>query len=372
VEIQASGSTAHGGVVELPSLTFSATTVVIYRFMTGTEPAESKRHICIFCARRSDEVGFSREHVVPATIGGNLCLRDAVCVACNSFLGSEVDVTLLSDPEVITAMGALNWNEKRLAALRHHWLATTDSPQGLLRLRLGTDHQFEIAVQTLARDGSHVRADSLMDRWFDDQARAAVRRSGGTLSDEEVKTEIARLKRALSSIPPDSFIASEVFGCTIVKRSFRLTPRLEPRCHDTIERAVAKIALEFAYFVVGGQIAAQCTRNFLPLADLVRYDKEATNVVVARVESEANDFEPIHFLTLEPHEAFTYILVGFFRKITYAVIAPALPQGSLRALEENSGLFDISAVQCHMDVEKRTVRFGVTLADGTVCFLGET
>ena len=49
---------------------------------------------CILCLSRSK---MTAEHVFPDAIGGGLELP-ALCAACNSFLGTQVDVLLTDDP----------------------------------------------------------------------------------------------------------------------------------------------------------------------------------------------------------------------------------------------------------------------------------
>ncbi len=38
---------------------------------------------------------FTKEHIFPERIGGNLCLKDLVCEDCNSYLGNSIDYHLI-------------------------------------------------------------------------------------------------------------------------------------------------------------------------------------------------------------------------------------------------------------------------------------
>jgi len=49
---------------------------------------------CIFCLLENPIEEFTSEHVFPEAIGGSLVLKDCVCKACNSFLGSNIDIHL--------------------------------------------------------------------------------------------------------------------------------------------------------------------------------------------------------------------------------------------------------------------------------------
>lgn len=48
---------------------------------------------CIFCRKEMSDNDVSREHVVPAALGGTLVIRE-VCKECNSTLGSNIDIGL--------------------------------------------------------------------------------------------------------------------------------------------------------------------------------------------------------------------------------------------------------------------------------------
>jgi len=63
---------------------------------------------CIFCFRNNKEIQFTREHIIPQNVGGNLFI-DEVCEKCNSSLGQYIDIQIFHF-----------W--KRLTKGKHLWL----------------------------------------------------------------------------------------------------------------------------------------------------------------------------------------------------------------------------------------------------------
>jgi hypothetical protein len=330
--------------------------------MGGATPDAVKRPICLYCLRTENEVAFSREHIIPEAIGGILVLNDAVCTECNSVLGSEVDVALLRDQEVLAALHAVGWEGVHRKTLAKQWRVMAESPQGPLLLSLGDGH-FEVAPQSL-QDGSQVRGEAFLGEWFEGQARAAGRRARGTLTPGAVEREIARLKVALATTDVDTPIRSKLFGRTLVKRHYPLKPEAVPRGAARVDRAIAKIAFEFAFFVVGRAIAKDPADNFEPFVRMVCRGTAGERVLIVRVKSEAEEFQPVHFVTLELRPGFTQLIVGLFRKITYLVIAPPLPGDSLDPIAAACALPPIRGVQCQVWPELKARRFGALLEDG--------
>jgi hypothetical protein len=77
-----------------------------------------------------------------------------------------------------------------------------------------------------------------------------------------------------------------------------------------------------------------------------------------------------HFVTLEVREAFTRFVVGFFRPITYVVIAPELEAEALNEIAGALGVARLRAVQCQLDLQAGAKRFAAMLPDGSVRQIG--
>lgn len=52
--------------------------------------------ICIYCRKELSEDNFSKEHIFPESIGGNLIIKN-VCSVCNSYLGRNIDKHLVDN-----------------------------------------------------------------------------------------------------------------------------------------------------------------------------------------------------------------------------------------------------------------------------------
>lgn len=65
---------------------------------------------CIFCNASEN---FSEEHIIPESLGGSIVIRN-VCRACNSVLGSEVDVELVKHRHIYDAYKQLETKDATL------------------------------------------------------------------------------------------------------------------------------------------------------------------------------------------------------------------------------------------------------------------
>ena len=106
---------------------------------------------CIFCLRSNPSVTFSREHIIPHSLGGKLILRDYVCTHCNSNLGSDCDHEILNNPEILTAIEKLKLPHDRAKLINHNFKIRGLAVDGVELKGKATEDGFVFHPQSLPR-----------------------------------------------------------------------------------------------------------------------------------------------------------------------------------------------------------------------------
>ena len=107
---------------------------------------------CIFCFKTYPEVTFSKEHLIPDSLGGQLILNDWVCSRCNSKFGAEFDHEILKNPEIIAALEKLRLPHNRAQLINQNFRIRGFSGGIEIKSR-ATKNGFELPPQPLP-DGS--------------------------------------------------------------------------------------------------------------------------------------------------------------------------------------------------------------------------
>jgi hypothetical protein len=76
---------------------------------------------CIFCFRDDSKISFSKEHLIPGSLGGELILHDSVCSECNSTLGADIDHEILKQADIIAAIERLGFPYSRARLLNQNY-----------------------------------------------------------------------------------------------------------------------------------------------------------------------------------------------------------------------------------------------------------
>ena len=78
-------------------------------------------NICIFCFKTNLEVPFTTEHIIPASIKGNLVLNGYVCKPCNDLFGENVDIRILHVPDIANALNSLGYKDQYETIIKHNY-----------------------------------------------------------------------------------------------------------------------------------------------------------------------------------------------------------------------------------------------------------
>jgi hypothetical protein len=318
---------------------------------------------CIFCFRDNSKISFSKEHIIPHSVGGELILHDCVCIECNSTFGADIDHEILKQAEIIAAIERSKLPYQRAQLLNQNFKIRGISGDVEVKAR-ATEDGFEFSPQAMP-DGSVIFPESdykvpLLRSILRDE-----RLHDAGLAQEEAKTEYVKLVETYDDAEVGQKIEWPALGRTLVKRSESMSIKLEPKGTGEISRLIAKIAYEFGFFVSGrefllNQRVAQLLKKFVFTGEV------QTGLSIMRTDTAVEEYAPFHYISFQMYDSFTKFVVGFFGSIAYMLIAPPLQRGIFRHITDTS----IIGVEYQQDLEKRTLGFWALLPDGENQYIG--
>lgn len=259
---------------------------------------------CILCAERPPD---SREHLIPACVGGSLEAL-ILCAPCNGHFGTSLVSQLKTDPSIRMAVANLRDRIPALAA------------------------QFEEGLDFVAegKDGVAVVVSQKRGRW----KTRAMEASGNSLvlDTEDTATYIRnRLrKQGLSEVEAESWVnrfgACEngeklrlPTGDALVKNEATVRlPKLTGRFVD--DRVPTLIAFEFLALCLG---EPNLGPEFDPVRDYIRKGRKTNAVQV--VSRTTRRYNPTHTLRLRVKHRAVTILVQFFGWYVFEVNLRGIP-----------------------------------------------
>jgi hypothetical protein len=322
---------------------------------------------CIFCFDHGADLILSDEHVIPASLEGELVLSDSVCKRCNDRFGFEIDHAILKNQEILAAKEKLGLTGDRPKLINHNFKISGESPDIRLRGR-ATDSGFEFPPQALA-DGSFVHPESdfkeaLLKRVLRDQ-----RLYDAGLSTGQIVEEYERLLEAHEKAVVGERIEWPTLGCTLVKRSETLQIKLQAKGDADVKRLVAKIAYEFG-FVVGDREFLLAESVSQPLNQLVMTGEGQAGVHISPFATSFSDYAPLHFLRMQMYDFMTRLAVVFYGRIAYNVIAPLPDRSVLARFADHYDCPGVVGVEFQQDVANARVGFWALLPDDNVKYIG--
>lgn len=322
---------------------------------------------CIFCFRTNPEITFSKEHLIPDSLGGQLILNDWVCSRCNSRFGAEFDHEVLKNPEIVAALEKLRLPHNRDQLINRNFRIRGFASEIEVKGR-ATKNGFEFPPQTLP-DGSVIHPETeykepLLKSIIRDQ-----RLYDAGLTTDQIMEGYERLVEAYEKAAVGEKIAWPSPGRTIVKRSEAFKIKLEPKGPGDVSRLVAKIGYEFGFLT--------CYREFLsservakPLHSFIMNGEKQPGFHVLRISTDFSNYVPVHFISFQIYEDVTRIVVGFFGIIAYTLITPAFEHKVLGKIAEQYDCPDIIGVEYQQDLSTAMVGFWALLKDKKIKYIG--
>ncbi|MEH2056079.1 MAG: HNH endonuclease [Nostoc sp.] len=223
---------------------------------------------CIICKENKSATNFSKEHIFPDSIGGNITL-DCVCKICNDILGSSIDSKLTNHEFVQLIRLALKIpgkSGKIPNPLYESYIAGTQekiryildnfgNPKELQQVSSKVDIEFEddgalnIHIEACTKPGDEADRRKLIDI-----TNKKLKRKGLTLLSEEQEKKILNAQPISSERP-------------LIHKQLKI---------DTIfyKRAIIKIAYELAYYWLGSDYLNDNMGELLRLIIYQDFQKE--------------------------------------------------------------------------------------------------
>ena len=322
---------------------------------------------CIFCFRSNPEVTFNKEHLIPDSLGGMLILNDYVCSECNSKFGSKFDHEILKNPEILAALKKLELSHDRIKLINHNYKIHGCS-NGIELRGKATKDGFIFNPQSLP-DGSMIYPEKDYKKSLLKSIRRAQRLNDAGLMANQIKAEFNKLTKAYDQARVGEKIESSTLGVVLFKRSDAFNISLVPKGSGNVSRLIAKIAYEFG-FTIGYSDFLKSEYVAKPLHKFIETGECQPGFHVFRTGTELPDYAPVHFISFQCYDCLTRVVVGFFGKIAYTLIAPPFENKVLSQIAETYECPKIVGVEYQQDMAKDTVGFWALLPEKSVMYIG--
>jgi len=318
---------------------------------------------CIFCFRNSPEVTFTKEHLIPDSIGGKLILCDYVCTDCNNKFGAQFDHQILKNPDIFRAIEKLKLRHDRDQIIKHNYKVRGVLEDGVqVRARVTAEGpEFELVPRDLP-DKSRIVPEAKYKKVL----QTMCRRDSRGLTEAQIEEELRRLSDAYNKAEVGEKIEWPALDVTVIKRRYRPKFELEPKGSGDVSRLVAKISYEFG-FIVGGRDFLLSERVAKPLNRFIQTGEKQPGVLhVTPISTRYSDFVPAHFIRFEANEYMTRVIIAFFGSIAHALIAPPFEHNVLQQLTERHACPNLIGVEYQQDLQRDTMSFWALLPENNI------
>jgi len=318
---------------------------------------------CIYCAKNESEVRFNREHIIPQNIGGKLYFDDFVCVDCNSFFGSNVDIEILKLPEVLSAFESLKIPHNKSGILNRFYNIRGIMAGIALNSRAVQDG-FEIIDQDLL-DGSRLTSNDKIEEKISKIIHRDKRLKEVGMTTDAINKELTQLLRTYKKSRPGDKINWPKLGISLLNREDKIDFKVKKNDKINVERLISKIAFEFFFFVSYHTFSSNI--HFLePLYKHIVTGTQQKELFISRLESESSDYMPYHAITLELFGGHSRIQVIFFGKIIYSLIGPPISDDTFTDISKKLNCDGVVGILYEQDLMPTKKKFGLFMNDGSI------
>ena len=192
-----------------------------------------KTKYCIFCFRKNTEIPFSREHIIPQNVGGNLFI-DEVCENCNSNLGSFIDIQVLKYPEILNAFEYLKIPHDKSGILKNYYKITGKS--GDLEVpAIYKNGKYKMLPKNMP-DGSMIFPEEDYFKNLQKIVTRDERIKSSKLTEKHINQKIDSIKKKYERASPGDFIEGTSIGRSILKKRDKYKIVIQPKDNCEIER----------------------------------------------------------------------------------------------------------------------------------------
>ena len=335
--------------------------------MLGYIREHTKMGPCIFCFKTNPEVTFSKEHVIPDSLGGQLILNDWVCSNCNSRFGAEFDHEILKNPEIVVALKKLTLPHNRTQLINQNFRIRGFAAEIEVKGR-ATKNGFEFPSQSLP-DGSIIHPEAEYKEPLLKSILRDQRLYDAGLTKDQIIEDYERLVEKYKKAVVGETIEWPTLGRTLIKRSESFKIKLEPKGPGDVSRLAAKIGYEFGFLTFYREFLSS-ERVAKPLHRFIMDGEKQPGFHVLQISTDLSDYVPLHYISFQVYKHVTRIVVGFFGSIAYTLIAPAFENKILDNIAKLYNCPDLIGVEFQQDLSKGKVGFWALLADKNIKYIG--
>ncbi|MDZ7693827.1 MAG: HNH endonuclease [Balneolaceae bacterium] len=312
------------------------------------------RH-CAFCLRTKDESPFGREHMFPHAIGGRLFFDNFICEDCNNRLGANIDCLVFESREIIEAVKKFNLSDDANQYLNKNFDISLDFEGHEIKAKAEKD-----SIKPLPHK---VNDDHLIvpEEQSEEIIRKTINRDERLkeidLDPDIIKKETADLLKRYEEATEGEKVESKILGRVLVKNTNQSKPKITPKSEkDNLRLVCAKIAYEFLSLVAYAHFISSKKLNKV-LFDTINHKEVQKGLVIERVQSPFDDFQPLHTVILEINDTFTLLLISFFGTITYQIFAPPFETEFLKFHAKNYDIEDLVGFHFEENFDQSTKKF---------------
>ncbi len=269
---------------------------------------DTKTKYCIFCFKKNSEISFSREHIIPQNVGGNLFV-DEVCVNCNSNLGRLIDTQILKYPEILEAFENLKIPCDKAGILKNYFELTAKS-ENLEIPAYFQNGMYKMLPKNMP-DGSIL----FPEEKYKSNLAKIIERDSRTkklkLTQEYLKKEIDKIFKKYSKAKPNEIVDGSSVGRSVIKRRDKFKIIVKPKGNCEIERLIAKIYYEFLYFIEGRFIFHNA-KELNPVFELIDKGKKNKSFHFSRQKPKFKIPIESHLIRFIFRENYQELYISFF------------------------------------------------------------
>jgi hypothetical protein len=318
---------------------------------------------CIFCLRTEGEIKFSIEHVIPDSIGGHLKLDDFVCKDCNSWMGGNVDHSILKVHDLIGVLDKLGKTELIDEILKNHYDATLESESGEI-LRAHANTKKPILLPQLGSFGSMIYPEKHGAEALVKNLERQEKKLG--LDKEMAAKEKDRIISFFNSAAPGEKLESDLFQSYFLQHSAKLHLRIDPKKDTKPDALIAKIAYEFMFFTAYNKFfkVPNLAKSLRQIIFSLPQDP-SVRIFINRIKPCLKEPIPFHFIRLGYRHTYPVITVGFYGILLYELMAfTTLPDDFFSSIEEDLRLPKITQIEYQDGIDDGAQLFRVCDLDG--------
>ncbi|HAC16245.1 MAG TPA: hypothetical protein DCE78_09945 [Bacteroidetes bacterium] len=302
---------------------------------------------CTFCLRECTTEKFSREHIIPSSIGGKIIIGNIICEDCNNYFGTKIDHKALKSIDVIELskkFGVIDDSSRYISSAYDIKIkAEGHSLKGVMKKneikplpqKISDDHLITPEEDILKTLLKIVERDSRLNHLNENERGKAV---------DKLLIEYSKLN------------FGEEVTCKIIGRTLKKGvsgDKIEysaKESSDPLELLILKVVFEWLVIVAYQSFFNTPTLYNLLRNSLIKQELQK-GVNLIRLE-ETQHSRPFHTVILQFEEYSTTAVVSLFSKITYQVFLPNMDLSFLSKYNEQYNTDSILGIQIEDHFQK--------------------